>query len=87
MNVRETGTRTARQISTMLGFGGAALASLIGISVWAGASSHSSTSSTVSGTSQGDDGNQLNQQQNGFNSQSGIGFGNGGGSHVKSNGS
>lgn len=82
MNIRESGARSARRITTALGVIGATLASIIGVSVWAGTTASASTTTTVT-TQSDDDGN-----QQGFGTSSGIvSPGQGGQIHANSNGS
>jgi len=85
MNVRESGARSARRFTTALGMIGAAVASIIGISVWAGttASAATNTSSSTSTTRGDDDGN-----EHSFGTSPGVvSPGQGGQSHANSNGS
>lgn len=81
MNIRESGARSARRITTTLGVIGATLASIIGVSVWAGTTASASTTTVT--TQSDDDGN-----QQGFGTSSGIvSPGQGGQVHANSNGS
>lgn len=84
MNLRESGALSARRISTTIGVVGAALASIIGISVWAGTAANAANGTTSTQNNQ----QQNNQQQNGSGTQNGfIAPGNGGGSNGFSRGS
>ncbi len=89
MNLRESGALSARRISTTIGVVGAALASIIGISVWAGTSANAANGSTsTQNNQQQDDGQQNDGQQNGSGTQNGfVAPGNGGGSNGFSRGS
>ena len=84
MNIRESGAQGARRVTTVLGVVGAALASIIGVSVWAGTSASASSSTTI--VQGGDDGQRRDDGglggSNGF-----INPGQGGNSHGTSNGS
>ena len=84
MNIRESGAQGARRVTTVLGVVGAALASIIGLSVWAGTSASASNSTTI--VQGGDDGQRRDDGglggSNGF-----INPGQGGNSHGTSNGS
>jgi hypothetical protein len=85
MNIRESGAQGARRFTTALGVAGAALASIIGMSVWAGtaAAAASNGTTTVQG---GDDGQR--GDDGGFGGSNGfINPGQGGNGHGTSNGS
>ncbi len=94
MNIRETGSRSARRVTTALAVIGAAVASVIGVSIWAGSTASASTNtSTGIGTVQGDGGQ--NSDDGGLGSSNGVAPqnsgsvspGQGGGSHGFSSGS
>jgi hypothetical protein len=81
MNIRESGARSARRITTALGVIGASVASIIGVSVWAGTTASASTSTV---TTQGGD----ESTQQGFGTSSGlVSPGQGGQINANSNGS
>ncbi len=89
MNIRESGAQDARRFTTVLGVAGAALASIIGLSVWAGTSAAAASSGTT--TVQGGDGGQLHGDDGGVGGSNGFinpgQSGQGGNSHGASNGS
>ena len=85
MNIRESGAHGARRFTTVLGVVGAALASIIGVSVWAGTSASASSTSGTTTVQGGDDGQ---RHDDGFGGSNGfINPGQGGNSHGNSNGS
>jgi len=79
MNIRESGARSARRATTALGVMAAAVASIIGMSVWVGATA---SASSVTTTTREDDDGQTFGTVPGF-----VGPGQGGQSHGNSNGS
>jgi len=82
MNIREAGAQGARRFTAAITVAAAALASIIGVSVWAGTAS---AAQNTANTSVNDDG------QQGFGDDGGtggfVGPGQGGGGHGNSNGS
>jgi hypothetical protein len=86
MNIRESGVQGARRVTTVIGVVGAALASIIGLSVWAGTSASASSGTTV--VQGGDDGQRGDSGGLGVGGSNGfINPGQGGNSHGTSNGS
>lgn len=90
MNIREAGARSARTLTTWLGVGAATLASIIGVSVWAGSTVNASNTSNGFSNVRGDDGGDRGGDD-GFGASNGFGTGSvgpgQGGSHVNSSGS
>lgn len=84
MNIREAGALGARRLTAGITVVAAALASIIGVSVWAGtATTHGSANTSVT-----DDRNQGFGDDDGVGGVSGfVGPGQGGGGHGNSNGS
>ncbi|MFC5500820.1 hypothetical protein ACFPJ4_01050 [Lysinimonas soli] len=95
MNIREAGARSARRLTATIGVAAAAVASILGLSIWAGTAAASSHATIVQGDDggRGDDdgavdGGNVNGGTNGFGTSNGfVAPGQGGGSHGNSNGS
>ena len=90
MNIREAGARSARTLTAWLSVGAATLASIIGVSVWAGSTANASNTSNGFSNVRGDDGGD-HGGDDGFGASNGFGAGSvgpgQGGSHVNSSGS
>jgi len=90
MNIREAGARSARTLTAWLSVGAATLASIIGVSVWAGSTVTAANTSNGFSNVRGDDGGDRGGDD-GFGASNGFGAGSvgsgQGGSHVNSSGS